>query len=59
MHWLCDLVWLEILSQASFRGTRVFGERSQRIVTTICALALLVLGTMFVWDAVEAFLRSA
>lgn len=50
-HWLCDLVWLEALSWASFKGSKLLGERNQRIVLAICALALFFFGVMFIHDA--------
>jgi threonine/homoserine/homoserine lactone efflux protein len=51
LHWLCDAVWLEILSYASFKGTQVLGPRSQRIVLSICSAALIAIGALFVFDA--------
>ncbi|MGB9626768.1 MAG: LysE family transporter [Phycisphaerae bacterium] len=51
VHWVCDLVWLEALSQASFKGTKLLGGRSQGIVLAVCATALIVVGAMFVYDA--------
>jgi len=52
-HWLCDLVWLEILSQASYRGTQVFGARSQKWVLSLCSLALIGIGLSFLYDAIK------
>jgi threonine/homoserine/homoserine lactone efflux protein len=51
VHWLCDLVWLEILSQASYRGARIFSEKSQRIVLGACGAALLFFAAKFLIDA--------
>jgi threonine/homoserine/homoserine lactone efflux protein len=51
LHWLCDAVWLETLSFASFKGTQVLGPRSQRIVLSICSAALIAIGALFVFDA--------
>ena len=56
VHWLCDLVWLEALSLASFKGSSLFGERTQRVVLIACGAALLVFGLMFVWDAGKSWL---
>ena len=50
-HWLCDLVWLEALSFASFKGTEVFGDRVQKVVLAVCAVALLLFGAKFVIEA--------
>ncbi len=51
-HWLCDLVWLEALSWASFKGTRLMDDRLQRRVLALCGAALVVLGAVFIRDAV-------
>lgn len=51
VHWCCDLVWLEILSQTSYRGARVFSEKSQRIVLGVCGVALLFFAAKFLLDA--------
>ena len=49
IHWFCDCTWLEILSWASFKGTRVFGLKGQRVVLVICGAALAVFGFLFLW----------
>lgn len=54
IHWLCDLVWLEALSVASFRGGRLLGGRSRRVVPAICALVLLAFGVIYLYDAGRA-----
>ncbi len=51
VHWLCDLAWLEILSQASYRGTRLFGARTQKAINLVCGTALIVFGLLFLWDS--------
>lgn len=51
VHWLCDLFWLEVLSFSSFKGTKVFGGRAQKIVMGVCSAALIGLGLYFVVDA--------
>ncbi len=51
VHWLCDLVWLDLLSLAAFHGSEFFGRRAQRIVFMLCAMALLAFGVKFLWDA--------
>ena len=59
IHWLCDLVWLEILSAASFKGTTLLGPKSQRIVLAVCGAALIVFGAMFAADAVSSWIKGA
>lgn len=51
VHWLCDLIWLEVLSQASFRGTRLIGRRAFRVVLGACSVGLIVIGLNFMQDA--------
>ena len=51
IHWLCDLGWLEVLSMAGFKGSEIFGQRSQIVVSAVCGLVLLSFGGMFLYDA--------
>jgi threonine/homoserine/homoserine lactone efflux protein len=51
VHWLCDLVWLEVLSVAAFQGSQAFGSRSQKIISVICAVVLLGFGLEFLYEA--------
>jgi threonine/homoserine/homoserine lactone efflux protein len=51
VHLFCDLIWLEILSWATFKGSRIFGPKSQKVVLTVCAGALLIFGIKFLFDA--------
>ena len=50
IHWLCDLGWLEVLSMAGFKGSEIFGQRSQFVVSAVCGLVLLSFGGMFLYD---------
>jgi len=50
-HWLTDLLWFQALSYASFKGTTLLGQKSQRIVLTICSLALLLFGLFFIYNS--------
>ena len=56
IHWLCDLVWFQVLSWASFKGSALFGPRSQRIVLLVCSLALLFFGLYFISRALAHWL---
>ena len=51
VHWICDLVWLTILSLAAFHGTNVLGPRIQRIVLQVCGVALILFGIHFLYQA--------
>jgi threonine/homoserine/homoserine lactone efflux protein len=59
IHWLCDLIWLEILSAASFKGTTLLGLKAQRIVLAICGAALVFFGAMFGYDAISSWIKGA
>ena len=54
VHWFCDLVWLTLLSWASFKGSHWFGDRVQQGVLLICGGALLLFGMYFLYDALKA-----
>jgi threonine/homoserine/homoserine lactone efflux protein len=57
VHWLCDLVWLEALSLASFKGSVLLSPRRQRIVTLVCAIALFGFGLLFMGGAGISIVR--
>jgi threonine/homoserine/homoserine lactone efflux protein len=52
VHWSCDLIWLTILSWASFRGASVLGPKRRRAVLLFCAFALLAFGLYFIGDKI-------
>jgi len=58
VHWLCDLVWLGVLSWASFKGSLLLGPRVQRAVLLICLVALLVFGLLFIYNAMRSLMGS-
>jgi threonine/homoserine/homoserine lactone efflux protein len=48
VHSLCDMAWLEILSFASFKGTKLLSERNQKTVLALCAAAIIFFGFYFI-----------
>jgi len=56
-HWSVDLVWLQILSWASFKGSTLLGPRGQRIVLLICSVTLLGFGLFFIYNAANALIK--
>jgi threonine/homoserine/homoserine lactone efflux protein len=56
VHWSVDLIWLMILSWASFKGSVLLGPRGMRIVLLICSAALLLFGLFFVYNAGSALI---
>lgn len=51
VHWLCDVVWLEVLSRASYKGVSLLGPRGQRVIMVSCAVAMGLFGLWFFYDA--------
>ncbi|MFZ1935186.1 MAG: LysE family transporter [Thermoguttaceae bacterium] len=51
IHWLCDLVWLEVLSVAGFQGSQAFGLRSEKLISVVCAVVLFGFGLKFLYEA--------
>ena len=58
VHWLCDCLWLQALSWASFKGSTLLGPRTQRIVLMICSIALLAFGLMFLCKAAGTLIKT-
>lgn len=57
VHWLCDLIWLSLLSWASFKGSVLLGPRNQCIVLLICSLALFGFGLFFIYNAATIVIK--
>jgi threonine/homoserine/homoserine lactone efflux protein len=56
VHWLCDVVWLSILSFGAFythKSAGLFRGHIQKGILACCGGALLVFGGKFIWDAVN------
>lgn len=51
-HFSMDLIWLQILSWASFKGSVLLGPRGLQVVLTICSTALFAFGLFFIYKAV-------
>ena len=52
VHWLCDLVWEQLISFTVFRTKHLWTQRVQKAVFGICALVLVGFG---VWFCVSVF----
>jgi threonine/homoserine/homoserine lactone efflux protein len=57
VHWLCDCIWLQALSFASFKGTKLLGGKSQRIILMICSAAILFFGLFFIYNATANLIK--
>ncbi len=51
-HWSVDLVWLQLLSWSSYKGSTLLGRTGLKTVLTFCAIALLGFGLYFIYSAV-------
>jgi threonine/homoserine/homoserine lactone efflux protein len=59
VHWLCDVVWLSILSFAAFythKGAGLLSGHFQKGILAFCGVALLLFGGKFIWDALRLLL---
>ena len=56
-HWSVDLIWLQILSWASFKGSVLLGPRGMRMVLMICSAALFVFGLVFIYKAANILFK--
>ena len=59
VHWLCDLIWLSILSFAAFythKGAGLLGGQIQKGILGCCGIALLLFGGKCIWDALRLLL---
>jgi hypothetical protein len=54
-----DLIWLQILSWASFKGSVLLGPRGLRIVLMFCSAALFAFGLFFIYRAASLLFQPA
>ncbi len=52
-HWICDLIWLSIVSFVIFRTKTFWGRKFQSGIFIICSLLLLGFGGWFVFSGVH------
>jgi threonine/homoserine/homoserine lactone efflux protein len=52
-HWSVDLVWLQILSWSSYKGSTLLGKKGLNTVLTFCAIALLGFGLYFIYSSIN------
>ncbi|MBN1805636.1 MAG: LysE family transporter [Sedimentisphaerales bacterium] len=52
-HWSVDLIWLQLLTWYSNKGSVLLGPKGMRIVLMICSAALFFFGLFFIYNAVE------
>jgi threonine/homoserine/homoserine lactone efflux protein len=56
VHWLCDLVWLSIVSVTIYKTHSFWGEKWQEWVFIILSLVLLYFGVQFIVKGIVAYI---
>jgi threonine/homoserine/homoserine lactone efflux protein len=55
VHWMCDLVWLSIVSFTIFKTHKFWGERIQEWVFIILSVMLLYFGGQFIVKGIDSY----
>lgn len=55
VHWSVDLIWLQFLSWASFKGSTLLGRKGFTYILAFCGAALLIFGLIFIYNALRMF----
>src|SRR4030043_2120556 len=55
VHWLCDLVWLSLVSFTIFRTHKFWGQRLQEWIFIVLGAALLYFGGQFIVKGIIAY----
>ena len=58
VHWLCDLVWLSIISSVVYRTHSLWGLRFQEWLFIICSLLLIGFGGWFIVSGIQLVVRN-
>jgi threonine/homoserine/homoserine lactone efflux protein len=56
VHWICDLIWLTILSFTAFHGTNILSHKVQKYILAFCGAAMAAFGLKFLHDAITLLL---
>ena len=52
-HWLCDLVWLTIVSLLIYRTQKLWGKRLQEGIFIVCAMLLIGFGGWYLISGIQ------
>jgi len=58
VHWLCDLVWLSLVSVVIYRTHTLWGGRFQEGLFIACGLLLVGFGCWFIVSGIKQWFRS-
>jgi len=59
VHWLCDLIWLSLISILIYRTHTLWGLKFQEWVFIACSLLLVGFGGWFMISGIQSWLRFA
>jgi threonine/homoserine/homoserine lactone efflux protein len=59
VHWLCDLVWLSLVSNVVYRTHALWGQRLQEWIFIACSLLLFGFGVWFLVSGIQQYLNAA
>lgn len=54
VHWLCDLVWLSLVSTVVYRTKSLWGRKLQEGLFTVCSLLLIGFGAWFLVSGIQS-----
>lgn len=57
VHWLCDLLWLALLSFMAAHGSRALGPRFNRTVSLVSGGAMVVFAGLFLYDSLATLMN--
>jgi threonine/homoserine/homoserine lactone efflux protein len=52
-HWSVDLIWLQLLSFATYKGSVLLGRKGFKVILAFCGAALLGFGLWFLIGAIQ------
>lgn len=58
VHWMCDLVWLSIVSFVIYKTHKFWGEKLQEWIFIILSLALLYFGLQFIIKGIIEYIGA-
>lgn len=53
VHWLCDLIWLDILSWSGYKGSQFLTPKIEQYIQGLCGMVMLGFGVQFIAKALQ------
>jgi threonine/homoserine/homoserine lactone efflux protein len=58
VHWLCDLVWLSLVSYTIYKTHKFWGQRLQESIFILLSILLLYFGAQFVFQGIDGYIKT-